>query len=684
MSGIVRTCIDEPAESIKRPPAWQFIAAMLPVMDFSDDVDKVEQVLATCYVRHLIFRDSVLRQALVFAHPVADLKSNTDTPLRRGAKIYLQLTDGQVYGVQLFDNIERGLVRLEEMAGYLSRCNYDPSLFFAYETELSLLIHSELDSDISPHCSIRLFRNAPYTVQPSFFTSVLNNVTIALLGLLKGKYHRDKVKLCLDQVTTYFDNLAAEENMAANFNQGLDSSIVEQINQLGRSFNANFGSLHSYNFLIAGDGMLSRNRCQAMEQLPWLFPIVVPPYDDKWRFSKLSDNSSTPKGPEKNFANAERSDFPTSVTAAIDQGLPLFEFIADSFATTREIIRWTRHQAFQSMEIFSREDLNVLLPLLAHFPTEKRPQTPAQFTLFERLLSKLTLFIQPYLSAEDSPGVWFSERHRIIDLLSVPKVHAFVSTTLTELKAMKLDCRTAFVYCFNEMESAKDYLLALGNAMKLTKYGYLDERNQIADEATTMLLDYVTGHSIRHIVRNSQTWHNLIDNELEKLILGAAPDRKAEWPLVLTEPLHVNNYIISELTNEYELIVEGNQLRHCIGTYGAQCSHGRSLVFSVRNMAGKKFSTLELTIGSVNPQIKIKSHHAYGNSMPGEACQKVVNELVDVLNTSKYVGRIEMRRQFQQKNKHAQDIARQLNNEKKREYVQIIARIAWQCEFGRH
>lgn len=49
-----------------------------------------------------------------------------------------------------------------------------------------------------------------------------------------------------------------------------------------------------------------------------------------------------------------------------------------------------------------------------------------------------------------------------------------------------------------------------------------------------------------------------------------------------------------ELTCEWDLIDEGEAMRHCVADYAVDCAMGRSRVFSVRDATGQRLSTLEV------------------------------------------------------------------------------------------
>jgi hypothetical protein len=63
-------------------------------------------------------------------------------------------------------------------------------------------------------------------------------------------------------------------------------------------------------------------------------------------------------------------------------------------------------------------------------------------------------------------------------------------------------------------------------------------------------------------------------------------------------PLHVNcqDWTAQLLESPLDIAEEGRAMRHCIASYIGEVAHGEYAVFSIRNPAGERYSTLGLHI----------------------------------------------------------------------------------------
>lgn len=72
---------------------------------------------------------------------------------------------------------------------------------------------------------------------------------------------------------------------------------------------------------------------------------------------------------------------------------------------------------------------------------------------------------------------------------------------------------------------------------------------------------------------------------------------------------------VRELLTTTELRIEGSQMGHCVGGYGARISSGRSRVLSVRGRGGRAaWSTAEVAVVSEMSKLVLRQHYAAGNT----------------------------------------------------------------------
>ena len=147
-----------------------------------------------------------------------------------------------------------------------------------------------------------------------------------------------------------------------------------------------------------------------------------------------------------------------------------------------------------------------------------------------------------------------------------------------------------------------------------------NEFEQIVDEGIQTLMGYIyhclrdkqnysiQGKTLVHIMHESDDYYRRILQRIE--IRKTRKEKKSvvKWAaqksikpfvkfVVDNKKQKVYECNIIELTNEQQLIDEGNRLRHCVGTYVQKCKHPNTSIWSLRYLEGKKWQskvTLEL------------------------------------------------------------------------------------------
>ena len=191
-------------------------------------------------------------------------------------------------------------------------------------------------------------------------------------------------------------------------------------------------------------------------------------------------------------------------------------------------------------------------------------------------------------------------------------------------------------------------------------------------------------------VQLSDNWHAAIHRELESAINekhGTGQSdlhfaRGSEWPLVLQEPLTLENYKFTELPNVAALIQEGRLMQHCVGSYGEKCAHGNTLIFSVADQGDMKLATLELAICEETGRISLVSHKGIRNANPSEECQEAALAFVNHLNAEDFAICIKTRQCFQKSRRAISAEISQVKMAQKNNCQRMTQRVAWQCCFG--
>lgn len=117
--------------------------------------------------------------------------------------------------------------------------------------------------------------------------------------------------------------------------------------------------------------------------------------------------------------------------------------------------------------------------------------------------------------------------------------------------------------------------------------------NWMGEEPVCRELD-LHGWTLRRMRRWMANWREQYQTPVQQL-------GQTGWPSMDYEPLeHCDGetiWRIVELRSEAELRVEGGIMRHCVGSYGWYCKNGRSSIWSLRRIDGKRMkrvATIEI------------------------------------------------------------------------------------------
>ena len=114
-----------------------------------------------------------------------------------------------------------------------------------------------------------------------------------------------------------------------------------------------------------------------------------------------------------------------------------------------------------------------------------------------------------------------------------------------------------------------------------------------------------------------------------------------------------------------------------------KCARGNSLLFSIRDPQMKRISTLKLAIDTTSSKVRQISHFGLRNTTPNASDCLDATELIEQLNSSTFANAIQLRKQFQQYRAELQQQVVKLRTERKKDYLLITQKVAWECEYGR-
>ena len=177
-------------------------------------------------------------------------------------------------------------------------------------------------------------------------------------------------------------------------------------------------------------------------------------------------------------------------------------------------------------------------------------------------------------------------------------------------------------------------LIESPNAHKLRE-NLISVRDWYAATAGGTLLpngDYAPGtdiktHNIDQAVEKALEWHRELPKEDENIVVYTPT--KAEN--IIYAPKEWDGWNIQRVVEPQDLKAEGNLMHHCVGSYVEEVKEGISLIYSLRDPYNVPKVTIELT-----PSLSVVQTQAYGDSVPPEKYQKLVDEWTGWLDNSLY------------------------------------------------
>lgn len=477
-------------------------------------------------------------------------------------------------------------------------------------------------------------------------------------------------------------NILSREFLVNVFQQHLDSSVMALLEDLKKEFGPNVCRSHIYHYFDTGNPVLQRNRMQAVKELPWLMHLLVRIYPDQSELPELA------KSPTEIWSTQQQS-WAATLSHIIDEGQPLFSQVAKLFQVPYETIKWTRHQSLYRDEIFTVERTAQLLQILSAIEPAKRPNNKLAWYDLVAIIRPLALFVRPFSNNVPTPDRRNSQLKMIGEVLDDSITHEILCDRLRELRVMKLDLESGNSWLFDRIINVFDFLKTLRVAVKWHHYAYQDTQNHIADGASDFVMRWMRTKTLRQLANISDAWHRAnhlaLEKELSaKLDTGAIANTLAtqEWPLILSAPFVHDEYTITELENELELMHEGREMQHCVATYVDKCKQGDSVIFSMKNFNKSKNATLELMIRDQDWRLQIVSLFGLRNEQPSAECQGVANVFLCFLNTENFLDALQKRREFQKNQEVIVDQLTRSNTGAISNYQLITQQVALECAFG--
>ncbi|NTF17898.1 hypothetical protein G6L37_05745 [Agrobacterium rubi] len=103
-------------------------------------------------------------------------------------------------------------------------------------------------------------------------------------------------------------------------------------------------------------------------------------------------------------------------------------------------------------------------------------------------------------------------------------------------------------------------------------------------------------------------------------------DRIATWEPLTSAGFKCASGNLVWLTDENQLVEEGEHMHHCVGSYWSHCVSGVSHIAQIHGFDGSR-STVELHVSNKG-KLSVAQHHTYYDKPPSDACKGVVSKFL--------------------------------------------------------
>lgn len=334
----------------------------------------------------------------------------------------------------------------------------------------------------------------------------------------------------------------------------------------------------SYNFFSQKDEQRRKYR----RQVDTTFPLVI-----QQIFSKPNANTTA------------------SIIQAIDEGVPLVDFLAKLFDCPKKCVRHLNGLRFEDIGERWGGRINELLRILSRLDVNRLPSSAQEWVVFGETLNLLlamtkmpiTALSNQLLIGEISRQSWrqkpdssviYQERAQAIERFSDHVRQAIVATAWM---------------------NGKDVCVTAGSAQRLA-----------LEVACSLGLS-----RLEMLARKWRAQERRLDSE-------NLPQQMVGFPVILEEPLEVGDEKVIQLTDSAKLSEEGRRMSSCVGGYGSECADGRAYIFSVRSNTGESCVTVEYSLNRSDsglPQLLLVQEKGRENSRPNPRYHAALKALKD-------------------------------------------------------
>ena len=625
------------------------MAQLFPGVESEDLVARWQALLNFVSATRYSYEHGPLRQALVLKYS-SPLHIEEGTGLAKNwISFRIELRDGIVYALCISGVVARVECVLDMVAIWLAARAYREDAFEGYQNELTKLLSAQ--GEFGDHQDVRVEVGANLPIHPRMNSRMICSIALAALNELRARYSLDSLAVLPQTLHDHFAYQISLDNVAATaFLAGLDPEARSLMQRRRQGKGMQLGELAFYNYLAHGDAMVRRNRRQAVTAFPLLLPVLVRPLP--------------PADPYRREAQPYSGKSAALIAGAVDQGLPLFKAVAQTYSVTVEAVRWLVNRDLPPDWIIDCRRMGLLLRLVSWVAREKRPRDSQEW---ERMLQVGRALSEPLRLASsngDNRGLFGTRYPEVLKGWFSDLTQGKYLADLPALPDSQLE---------RDLADSKDFLEMLYLGLHAHCHAAATPGDE-ADDYLRFVLDWLCGRSLGQSLAVSHRRHAAIlrmseDPEPE-------PARPQAWPPVLLQPARIGQLMVSELVDSQSLILEGKLMQHCVGTYVEHCLQSDELLFSIRDASGMPLSTAQLRIASDRLAVSIVQHRGRGNGPASPDCADAANGLLELLNRPEQATLLRRRQLFQRRNRVRQKHVQQLKLKQQSASVRAAQRAA--------
>ena len=451
-----------------------------------------------------------------------------------------------------------------------------------------------------PKLSIQSMSVSPWAAQQGVADYEIAKIAKGVLDSLKGQ--REGVSAYLGENLTkeQWLSLLASLRKAGDIRRHVRTTLFSILDKDVRAACLrNLGATYSFHDWLCGtDDVTRERRLQASVAYPILTPILP------------------------NFEHV------------IDAGEPLAPVLGETFCATPAAIRHLVGQNWQVIRSYDTRDPNgaafrSLLKYLSVLVPEDHPQKREEWTAASGVATHLAVQFGFPLPDKVAHAVRrLDSASRLVNMHIGDALNDFVSSLGMAMSgywddqwAYEVNGDVDFEACD---EDGMGYCFPKGRPSK----------RAVIARAVASLIAGENG-SVKRLAAFNNDWHRGVArrrasaNRLRRLSMG---DRKKTWEPMTPEPFVHAKGSLRWLCDEDELAIEGEEMRHCVGTYDLMCHQYNHHIASIRVNDGTR-STAEFVIE--DKRVRCIQHYSYGDSAPPDGCVAVVDAFLKMANRKK-------------------------------------------------